>query len=133
MGDDQPNTDNAAAKDSLEALSAKLDLADALWAQGRLIAARKLEEEVVEGRNAAGFGEQHAETLKAIGKLAVTLAAQGDLAEARRLQEEVIAGRRSDSSATPIPRRCAPSTISPELWPRKEILPARVRSSRASS
>ena len=72
MGDDQPNTDNAAAKDSLEALSAKLDLADALWAQGRLIAARKLEEEVVGGRRRR-LGEQHAETLKAIGKLAIVM------------------------------------------------------------
>src|SRR4051794_39044138 len=80
-------------EDDLQALSARLDLADSLWAQGRLIAARKLEEQVVEGRRRR-LGDQHADTLKAIGKLAVTLAAQGELGEARRLQEEVIAGRR---------------------------------------
>src|SRR3954454_21288395 len=71
-----------------ETLTAMLDLADCLWAQGRLIAARKLEEGVVEGRRRR-LGGQHADTLKAIGKLAVTLAAQGDLAGARLLQEEV--------------------------------------------
>src|SRR5207248_10231354 len=75
-------------------LSAMLDLADHLWAQGRLIAARKLEEQVVERRRRL-LGEQHPDTLKAIGKLAVTLAAQGNLDEARRLQEAVVSGRRA--------------------------------------
>ena len=40
-----------------------LDLADCLWAQGRLIAARKLEEQVVEGRRRL-LGEQHPDTLE---------------------------------------------------------------------
>jgi|GEM_PF-2017911 len=76
-----------------ETLSAMLDLADCLWAQGRLISARKLEEQVVAGRRHR-LGEKHFDTLKAIGKLAVTMAAQGDLAEARRLQECVLSGMR---------------------------------------
>ena len=83
FGDDHPDT-----------LTAMLDLADCLWAQGRLIAARKLEERVVEGRRRL-LGEQHPDTLKAVGKLAVTLAAQGDLDQARRLQEQVVSGRRA--------------------------------------
>src|SRR5207248_7465346 len=66
----------ASGEDHPETLAAMLDLADCLWAQGRLIAARNLEEQVVEGRRRL-LGEQHADTLKAIGKLAVTLAAQG--------------------------------------------------------
>ena len=61
-----------------ETLTAMLDLADCLWGQGLLIAARKLEEQVVAGRLRL-LGEQHFDTLKAIGKLAVTMAAQGDL------------------------------------------------------
>ena len=88
LGDDHPDT-----------LAAMLELADCLWAQGRLIAARKLEERVVEERRQQ-LGEQHPDTLKAIGKLAVTLAAQGNLAEARRLQEQVVDGRRSLSGET---------------------------------
>jgi hypothetical protein len=76
-----------------ETLAAMLALADCLWAQGRLIAARRLEEAVVAGRRRV-FGEGHVLTLKAIGKLAATLAAQGDLAAARQLQQEVVAGMR---------------------------------------
>src|SRR5260370_29509757 len=86
--------DDALGEDHPEVLTAMLDLADCLWTQGRLIAARNLEEQVVEGRRRQ-LGEQHADTLKAIGKLAVTLAAQGNLAQARLLQEQVVAGRRS--------------------------------------
>ena len=37
-------------EDHPETLTAMLALADCLWAQGRLIAARKLEEQVVAGR-----------------------------------------------------------------------------------
>ena len=66
-----------------ETLAAMLDLADCLWAQGRLIAARKLEERVVAARRIR-LGADHFDTLKAIGKLAVTMAAQGELAEAGR-------------------------------------------------
>jgi Tetratricopeptide repeat len=40
----------ALGEDHPEVLTAMLDLADCLWAQGRLIAARNLEEQVVEGR-----------------------------------------------------------------------------------
>ena len=58
LGEDHPKT-----------LTAMLDLADCLWAQGRLIAARQLEEKVVEGRR-RHLGERHPDTLKAIGKLA---------------------------------------------------------------
>jgi hypothetical protein len=79
--------------DHPETLSAMLDLADCYWREGRLITARKLEEQVVAGRRKQ-LGDRHPETLKAVGKLAVSLAAQGDLAEARRLQEEVVEGRR---------------------------------------
>ena len=39
FGDEHPQT-----------LAAMLDLAETMWAQGRLIAARKLEEQVVAGR-----------------------------------------------------------------------------------
>jgi hypothetical protein len=76
-----------------ETLTAMLDLADCLWAEGRLIAARKLEEQVVAGRR-HHLGEKHFDTLKAIGKLAVTMAAQGELAEARQLQERMVEGMR---------------------------------------
>ena len=78
-------------EEHLATLSAMLDLADCLWAEGRLIAARKLEEQVVAGRRHR-LGEQHFDTLKAIGKLAVTMAAQGDLTTARELQEYVVEG-----------------------------------------
>ena len=74
LGEEHPDT-----------LTAMLDLADCLWAQGRLIAARKLEEQVVAGRRRL-LGEEHFDTLKASGKLAVTMAAQGELAAARALQ-----------------------------------------------
>ena len=74
----------AFGEDHPQTLGAMIDLADCLWAQGRLIAARKLEERVVEGRRRL-LGEQHPDTLKAIGKLAVSLAAQGNLEEARPL------------------------------------------------
>jgi hypothetical protein len=47
--------------DHVETLTAMLDLADCLWAQGRLIAARKLEEQVVEGGRRC-LGEQHPDT-----------------------------------------------------------------------
>ena len=82
-----------------------LDLADCLWAQGRLIAARKLEEQVVEGRRRL-LGEQHPDTLKAIGKLAVTRGTQGDLAEARQLQEAGRSRAARSCSATPISKHC---------------------------
>src|SRR5260370_26172832 len=68
----------AFGEDHPEVLTAMLDLADCWWTQGRLIAARNLEERVVEARRRQ-LGEEHAETLKAIGKLPVTLAAQGNL------------------------------------------------------
>ena len=83
LGEEHPDT-----------LTAMLDLADCLWAQGRLLAARKLEEQVVAGRRRL-LGEDHFDTLKATGKLAVTMAAQGELAAARELQERVVNGMRS--------------------------------------
>ena len=44
-----------------ETLAAMLDLADCLWTEGRLIAARKLEEQVVAGRRQR-LGEKHFDT-----------------------------------------------------------------------
>src|SRR3982074_2460756 len=67
-----------------EALAAMLDLAEMLWARGRLAEVRALEEHVVDARRRA-LGETHGDTLKALGKLAATIGAEGDLAEARRL------------------------------------------------
>jgi hypothetical protein len=96
----------AFGEDHPETLGAMLDLADCLWAQGRLIAARKLEERVVEGRRRL-LGEQHPDTLKAIGKLAVSLAARGNLEEARQLHEQVVSGRRA-LLAMPIAKHCMP-------------------------
>src|SRR5579872_168246 len=77
-----------------DTLTAMLDLAEALWAEGHLGRARKLEEAVVAGRRAL-YGEAHYDTLKALGKLAATFGQQGDLAQARKLQEEVAAGMRA--------------------------------------
>src|SRR5262249_57229156 len=50
-------------EEHLATLSAMLDLADSLWNQGRLIAARKIETQVVAGRRRA-LGEEHFDTLK---------------------------------------------------------------------
>ena len=94
IGQIPPNETPSPDGEDAETLSAMLDQAEGLWAQGRLIAARKLEERVVAGRSRV-FGREHPDTLKAIGKLAVTMAAQGELAEARLLQEEVVAGMRN--------------------------------------
>jgi hypothetical protein len=49
-----------------DTLTAMLDLAEALWGEGRLKAARQLEEAVVEGRRAL-YGAAHPDTLKALG------------------------------------------------------------------
>ncbi len=98
-------------EDHPETLTAMLDLADCLWAQGRLIAARKLEEQVVEGRRrllgnldearqlqeqvVSGrrtlFGDTNLETLRAINNLAGTISAQGDFTRARELLVSVLA------------------------------------------
>src|SRR5579864_3391400 len=78
-GDEHPDT-----------LAAMLDLAEMLWARGRLAEERVLEEHVVAARRRA-LGETHGDTLKALGKLAATTGAEGDLAEARRLQEHILA------------------------------------------
>jgi hypothetical protein len=50
-------------EDHPETLTAELELADCLWAQGRLIAARQLEEHVVKERRRQ-LGAGHAETLR---------------------------------------------------------------------
>ncbi len=78
-GDSDPDT-----------LAAMLDLAEMLWARGRLVEVRALEEHVVAARRQA-LGEAHGDTLKALGKLATTIGAEGDLDEARRLQEHILA------------------------------------------
>ena len=72
-----------------ETLAAMLDLAEMLWARGRLAEVRALEEHVVAVRRRL-YGED-GDTLKALGKLATTIGAAGDLAEARRLQEHILA------------------------------------------
>src|ERR1700730_15617694 len=86
-------TRNALGEEHPKTLTAMLDLADCLWAQGRLIAAGKLEEQVVGARRRI-LGEFHFDTLKATGKLAVPMAAQVDLVRARALQESVVEGMR---------------------------------------
>ena len=48
-----------------DTLTAMLDLAELLWAEGRLARARELEEEVVAGRTAL-YGEAHPDRLKAL-------------------------------------------------------------------
>jgi hypothetical protein len=70
-------------------LAAMLDLAEMLWARGRLAEVRALEEHVVAVRRRV-LGEGHGDTLKALGKLATTIGAEGDLDEARRLQEHIV-------------------------------------------
>ena len=57
---------------------AMLDLAEMLWARGRLEEVRGLEEHVVAARRQA-LGEGHGDTLKALGKLATTIGALGDV------------------------------------------------------
>ena len=91
----------AFGEDHPETLAAMLDLADCLWAQGRLIAARKLEEHVIEGRRRL-LGEQHPDTLKAVGKLAVTLGAQGNLERGAPAAGASRQRSRARCSATPI-------------------------------
>jgi hypothetical protein len=93
-----------------DTLTAMLDLAELLWAEGRLSRARPLEEAVVAGRRAL-FGEAHPDTLKAMGKLATTLGQQGNLNAARRVQEAVAAGMRA--MATRRATRYARSTTLP--------------------
>ncbi len=80
----------ASGEEHPDTLAAMLDLAEVLWAEGRLAAARLLEEQVVAARRRL-LGESHGDTLKALGKLATTIGAQGDLHEARRLQEHIVA------------------------------------------
>ena len=78
LGEERPDT-----------LAAMLDLAELLWKEGRLGAARPLEEHVVAARLRL-FGERHADTLKAMGKLATTIGAYGDLAGARAMQQRIV-------------------------------------------
>ena len=76
-------------EEHLATLSAILDLADRLWAEGRLIAAGKLEKQVVAGRRRI-LGEQHLDSLVAMGNLAAVLWQQGDRDEAYALQQHVV-------------------------------------------
>ena len=73
-----------------DTLAAMLDVAEMMWARGRLDDGRALEEFVVDARRRA-LGDAHGDTLKALGKLATTIGAQGGLDEARRLQEQIVA------------------------------------------
>jgi tetratricopeptide (TPR) repeat protein len=68
-------------------------LALTLEAQGDLVAARGLQEKVLEIHRRV-LGEEHADTLTSMGNLAGTLKEQGDLVAARGLQEKVLEGRR---------------------------------------
>ena len=52
-----------------DTLAAMLDLAEMLWARGRLAELRALEEHVVEARSRV-LGKAHGDTLKALGRLA---------------------------------------------------------------
>ena len=65
-----------------------LDLAEVLWAEGRLSRARPLEEAVVTGRRSL-YGAAHPDTLRALGKLAMPIDlacwAIARVAEAREL------------------------------------------------
>ncbi|HEX2150810.1 MAG TPA: tetratricopeptide repeat protein, partial [Stellaceae bacterium] len=61
-----------------ETLAAMLELAEMLWARGRLAEVRAIEEHVVAVRRRT-LGDAHGDTLKALGKLAATTGAQGDL------------------------------------------------------
>jgi len=112
-------------------LAAMLDLAEMLWARGRLAEVRALEEHVVAVRRRV-LGEGHGDTLKALGKLATTIGAEGDLDEARRLQEHIVR-RGPMRGARPGATRCARSTTWPAPSPRKAISPAPAPSSTSRS
>jgi tetratricopeptide (TPR) repeat protein/cellulose biosynthesis protein BcsQ len=68
------------------------NLATTLKAQGDLVGARKLEEQVLETWIRL-LGMDHPDTLKAMSNLAETLYGQGDLAGTRKLQEQVLEAR----------------------------------------
>ncbi|MGA2327596.1 MAG: tetratricopeptide repeat protein [Bryobacteraceae bacterium] len=63
------------------------------WAQGDLAGARRLHEQVLKACRRV-LGEEHPDTLRAMGNLAATLWQQGDLAGARPLQEHVLEAMR---------------------------------------
>jgi hypothetical protein len=68
------------------------NLATALWSQGDLVAARKLEEEILDIRRRV-LGPEHPRTVTSMNNLAESLRALGDLPAARKLQEEALAIR----------------------------------------
>src|SRR5436190_1814372 len=82
-----------------DTLAAMLDLAELLWKEGRLAAARPLEEQVVAARLRL-FGDSHA----AMGNLAAILWQSGERDEAYWLQQQVVETRRrvngDDDAAT---------------------------------
>ena len=69
------------------------NLAVTLKALGDLVAARKLQEQVLETRLRL-LGEEHPNSLWAKSNLARTLYSQGDRSRARKLEEQVLETRR---------------------------------------
>lgn len=76
-----------------ETLTAMVNLASTIWAQGDLAGARRLEEKALAMRRTSQGG-QHPDTLLAISNLGETLYKQGDLPGARALHEEALNLRR---------------------------------------
>jgi hypothetical protein len=82
----------------LNTLAAMDDLADMLWNQGDLAAARALSEEVI-GIRSRVQGAEHSDTLTSMSILALTLDAQHHFPEARALNEKVLEGYRRELGA----------------------------------
>ena len=93
-------------------------------AQGDLAGARRLREQVLEARRRV-LGEQHLDTLWAMGNLAATLKQQGDLAGARRLEEQVLEARRRVLSEEHPDTLKAMSNLAGTLWRQGDLAGAR--------
>jgi tetratricopeptide (TPR) repeat protein len=91
LGEEHPDT-LTAMNNLAQTVKAQGDLGT-LYAQGDLAGARGLQEQVLEVSHRL-LGEEHPDTLRAMGNLAGTLKAQGDLAGARGLEEQVLEVRR---------------------------------------
>lgn len=84
LGQATDNSETARAATRLGVVAAAL-----LSAQGDLAGARRLDERVLEAWRRV-LGEEHPDTLRAMGNLASTLSRQNDLGGARRLLEEAL-------------------------------------------
>ena len=80
-------------KEHPSTLTAMLNLAWTLKAQGDLAGARKLQEQVLEAR-ARLLGKEHPNTLTSMLNLAQMLQAEGDLAGAERLYRLALESRK---------------------------------------